>query len=130
MSTPAFLNTAQASAYLGIAVRTLQWHVYEAKHLHPDAKVGGDCVFSQSTLDTFKQKHQADYGMTIHEAAAYLGMSVAWVRRHVYTTKLLQPCARRGSAAVFSRAAVDALREHSHATKRERKAPLLALPNG
>jgi excisionase family DNA binding protein len=110
MSKPKLFSTAEAAEYLGIHVQTLKYHIYEKKHLAADYESGGNLLFLESTLDAFKAQHQAE-GLTMREAAEYLGVAFTWVRYHVHTSKQLKPDARRGKQWVFSKQTLDDARE-------------------
>ena len=49
-------TTKEAAEYLGIAVATVKYHLYQAEDLKADAKVGGRLVFTQETLDHFAEE--------------------------------------------------------------------------
>ena len=99
-------TTAEAAEYLGVHPQTLKYHIYEKGHLSADAEKGGTLLFLQSTLDAFRAAHQTD-GLTMKEAAAYLGVNLTWLRYHVYTSKQIAPDGRRGNQRIFSRQTLD-----------------------
>ena len=47
------MTTKQAAVYCGLSVRTIKWHIYEAKDLAADFVFGGSLAFRKSTLDLF-----------------------------------------------------------------------------
>lgn len=51
-------STAEAAAYLGLSVIGLKHHLYTLKDLAPDHKIGHALVFTQATLDRFRQIKQ------------------------------------------------------------------------
>ena len=103
---PKLYTTAEAAEYLGIHVQTLKYHIYEKGHLAADYDAGGNLLFLQSTLEAFKAAHQTA-GLTMKEAAAYLGVKSTWLRYHVYTSKKLLPDGRRGNQWIFSQQTLD-----------------------
>ncbi len=103
-------STQEAAAYLGIHLQTLRYHLYKQQHLQADYEIGGNLAFTQATLDAFRTQHQTADGLTMAEAAAYLGVAFTWVRYHVYTSKRIQPDGRRGNAWVFSITTLDRAR--------------------
>ena len=103
---PKLYSTAEAAEYLGIHPQTLKYHIYEKGHLAADYESGGNLLFLQSTLDAFKAAHQTD-GLSMSEAAAYLGVNLTWLRYHVYTSKQIVPDGRSGNRWVFSRQTLD-----------------------
>jgi DNA-binding CsgD family transcriptional regulator len=109
VSKPKLYSTAEAAEYLGIHLETLKYHIYDQKHIEPDYTIGRDLAFLQSTLDDFKAKHQAK-GLTMKEAAEYLGVNVSWIRNHVYNTGKLVPDGKSGTTHVFSMATLEAAR--------------------
>lgn len=107
---PKLYSTAEAAEYLGIHPQTLKYHIYDQHHLAADYESGGNLLFLQSTLDSFRAAHQAE-GLTMKEAAAYLGVNLTWLRYHVYTSKQITPDGRRGNQWVFSRQTLDDARQ-------------------
>jgi hypothetical protein len=103
---PKLYSTAEAAAYLGIHVQTLKYHLYDQQHLAADYESGGNLLFLQSTLDAFKAAHQAE-GLTMQEAAAYLGVKLTWLRYQVYTAKDIQPDGRRNNQWIFTPQTLD-----------------------
>lgn len=51
----ALYSTRTAAEYLGVKPETIKYHVYVAKDLVPDQRLGNTLVFTQETLDRFKQ---------------------------------------------------------------------------
>ena len=49
------LSTAEAAKYLGIKVETVKYHLYQARDLVADARVGKTLVFTKDTLDCYKK---------------------------------------------------------------------------
>ena len=47
-------STEQAAKYLGIARRTVAYHLYTTGKLAPDGKLGRELYFKRATLDAFK----------------------------------------------------------------------------
>jgi hypothetical protein len=92
-----FYTTHMAAKYLGIAYSTFRWHIYTAKNIAPDTKMGHDFLFSQATLDDFKKRLQSN-DFTLEEAAHYLGVSVSRMRDHVYNKGTVRPTGRRRRA--------------------------------
>lgn len=107
---PKLYSTAEAADYLGMHPQTLRYHVYDKGHIEADFEISGNLVFTQATLDEFKRKHQTADGMTMAEAAAYLGVAFTWMRYHVYNSKKIQPDGRRGNAWVFKQETLDQAR--------------------
>ncbi len=103
-------STQEAAAYLGIHLQTLRYHLYDKQHLAADYEIGGNLAFTQATLDAFRAQHQTADGLTMAEAAAYLGVNFTWLRYHVYNSKRIQPDGRRGNAWIFTPATLDAAR--------------------
>ena len=54
MSEQQFFSTAQAAEYLGLAIPTVKYHIYEAATLVPDTKIGRTLMFTRETLDQFQ----------------------------------------------------------------------------
>ena len=106
---PRLYSTVEAAAYLGVNPETLRYHIYDKQHIQADYTIGRDLAFLEETLDAFRQKHQAQ-GLTIKEAALYLGIDVTVVRYHVYTSKRLKPDGKRGTAMVFFLETLDSLK--------------------
>jgi hypothetical protein len=110
VSKPKLYSTAEAAEYLGLHVQTLKHHVYKKKHLAADYEIGGNLLFLQSTLDTFKAAHQAD-GYTMQQAADYLGVSLRWMRYHFHVAKDIAADGKRDNAWVFTIATLDDARQ-------------------
>lgn len=53
-------GTAQAAEYLGIARRTVAYHIYTTGKLSADGKTGHDLYFTRQTLDAFKQARRLE----------------------------------------------------------------------
>ena len=49
-------STKEAAEYLGMTVAGIKYHLYVAKDLKPDKKIGQALVFLKSTLDEFKKR--------------------------------------------------------------------------
>lgn len=109
MTKQDIFSTVQACEYLGMSVTLLRYHVYETGHLEPDLKIANALAFYKSTLDEFKANYQME-GYTLKEAATYLGVSMNWVRHHVFDTKLLVADGKRGAKAIFSKTTLDAMK--------------------
>lgn len=108
VTKPKLYSTAQAAKYLGINPETLRYHIYNKQHIAPDYTVGREFAFLESTLDAFSALHQAT-GLTIQEAAEYLGVTVRIIRYHIYTSHRLRPDGKRGTKAVFLPETLDRL---------------------
>lgn len=108
-NTTKLYSTNEAAAYLGIHLQTMRYHL-KREHLNPDYEIGGHLAFSQSTLDKFRQRRQAETGYTMVEAAAYLSVKFTWLRYHVYISKRIKPDARSGNAWIFTQTTLDAVR--------------------
>ncbi|NIV38007.1 MAG: helix-turn-helix domain-containing protein [Anaerolineae bacterium] len=54
MSEKQFFSTEEAAEYLGLAVATVKYHIYESKALAPDATIGRTLMFTRDTLDQFQ----------------------------------------------------------------------------
>lgn len=109
MSEEKLYNIFEAADYLGTNLENLRYRIYKVKHLRADRRFGRILAFYQSTLDEFRRKHQAE-GLTLAEAALYLGVTENWVHNHVWVSKKLQPVGKRGRNYVFSIAAVEAMK--------------------
>lgn len=46
-------STAEAAVYLGLHVQVVKYHIYTAKDLVPDVRLGRNLGFYQATLDAF-----------------------------------------------------------------------------
>lgn len=103
-------STVEAAEYLGIHPQVLRYHIYTKKHLAADQTIGRELAFSQATLDEFKTKHQTGDGLTLKEAADYLGVERRVLYYHFRDTKKLVPIGKRGTSWVFSIESLDALR--------------------
>ena len=63
-------STAEAAEYLGISVQGLKHHIYVAKDLEPDGKIGRSLFFTQATLDILNdQKRQPGRPPTLQKVA-------------------------------------------------------------
>lgn len=115
---PKIYSSAEAAKYLGIARRTLRYYLYDIDPppLKPDRVIGRELVFSQSTLDRFNAWRRPQ-GLTISEAAKYLGMSEAWIRKQIHVTKRLKPDGRHGRTYIFKKGTLDALRQNAQPQK-------------
>lgn len=51
-SLPAFVGIAEAAEYLGLAVVTIKYHIYQAGNLSP-RKIGKTLIFTREQLDEF-----------------------------------------------------------------------------
>jgi len=46
----------QAADYLGLALATVQYHIYKSQELMPMRRIGKTMVFTRAILDDFKQR--------------------------------------------------------------------------
>lgn len=107
---PKVYSTAEAAAYVGLALDVFKYHIYDMKHVKPDLQLGRELGFYKSTLDEFlRQYRSTDY--TITEAAAYLGVSVNRMKHHVHHLNTLRPTGKRGKYSTFSQASLEEVRE-------------------
>ena len=51
-------TTKEAAAYLGMTVRGVEYHVFEARDLRPDRIVGTVAIYSKETLDDFQKRRR------------------------------------------------------------------------
>lgn len=108
MSEIQLYTTQEAAEYLGIPQRTLQYHIYTSLHIEPDFNNGRALLFRKETLDEFKEKYRSEEGLSMKEAAEYLGLSFHGIRHHVFVSHRLVPDAKRGRFNVFFRSTLDA----------------------
>ena len=103
-------TTKQAARYLGnMSIGNLRYHVTQG-HLQPDIKVGGNFLFMQGTLDTFRKAHQTE-GLSLEEAATYLGVTPNRLKYHVFQKKAIAPTGKRGNHYTFSKESLDSVRD-------------------
>lgn len=104
-----FFTSPQACEYLEMDMALFRYHVYEKGHLKPDHKIGTNLIFKKETLDTFNRLYRTD-GLTMTQAAAYLGVEVSWIRHHIFNTRLLVADGKRGRKSIFTTATLDAFK--------------------
>lgn len=117
MNKPKLYTTGQAAEYLGVSRRTVMHHIDVTHRLKPDYNVGRDRLFFQETLDEFRRKYRAEDGLTMEEAAEYLGLSLAGLHYHVTAQKTLKPDAKRGKKLIFHQKTLDEFRRLHPAAK-------------
>lgn len=111
MDKPRVYSTAEAAEYLEMPVYTLAYHIHTTERLKPDLQLGRELGFYQATLDTFKIDVQGPGdGLTMPEAAEYLGVSLSRIRYHV-SNKNLVADGKRGRQATFSKALLEEKRD-------------------
>jgi hypothetical protein len=117
MTVEELLGREEAMAYLGMKKPTWIYHTSVRHHIKPDRVIGRQGLYFRSTLDAFKNKHMVEDGLTVNEAAEYLGVEADYLRYHLYKTKRLVADGKKDNRLIFRVDTLDAIRQWIEAGK-------------